>query len=221
MKNNFYNEDEKYKNLIRDLKNLPRVNTDDNFEYKLLTKINNLPLLKEKPVRKFRWSLFLAPSAVMATAIILFFVFLPSNNNDENPLLSDPKPIQNQLLSGNSSDSIEKLSEKVEVALPSMAKKEFTIKPEIQPQIQPNNQSRTLQNSRSIALDEFISGKSSLKESSSKRASVVSSGDAAEEFDGFFVREPLDAQTLKKYRDALDSIKNAEIKKDSLKKAGK
>jgi hypothetical protein len=157
----------------------------------------------------------------MATAIILFFVFLPSNNNDENPLLSDPKPIQNQLLSGNSSDSIEKLSEKVEVALPSMAKKEFTIKPEIQPQIQPNNQSRALQNSRSIALDEFISGKSSLKESSSKRASVVSSGDAAEEFDGFFVREPLDAQTLKKYRDALDSIKNAEIKKDSLKKAGK
>ncbi|MBX3008740.1 MAG: hypothetical protein KF816_12025 [Melioribacteraceae bacterium] len=220
MKNNFYNEDEKYKNLIKDLKNLPAIKTDENFEYNLLTKINNLPLLEEKPVRKFRLSLFLAPSAVMATAIILFFVFLPPNNNDENPLLSDPQPIQNQLLSGNSSDSIEKLSEKVEFST-SIKEKIVSSKPEVQPQIKTSTPSRSIQSSRSIALDEYISGKSSLKESSSKRASVVSSGDASEEFDGFFVREPLDAQTLKKYRDALDSIKNAEIKKDSLKKAGK
>lgn len=220
MKNNFYNEDEKYKNLIKDLKNLPAVKTDENFEYNLLTKINNLPLLEEKPIRKFRLSLFLAPSAVMATAIILFFVFLPPNNNDENPLLSDPQPIQNQLLSGNSSDSIEKLSEKVEFST-SIKEKIVSSKPEVQPQIKTSTPSRSIQSSRSIALDEYISGKSSLKESSSKRASVVSSGDASEEFDGFFVREPLDAQTLKKYRDALDSIKNAEIKKDSLKKAGK
>lgn len=220
MKNNFYNEDEKYKNLIKDLKNLPAVKTDDNFEYNLLTKINNLPLLEEKPVRKFRWSLFLAPSAVMATAIILFFVFLPPNNNDENPLLSDPQPIQNQLLSGNSSDSVEKLSEKIE-SFTQKKEKNFSSKPEVQPQIKPSVPSRSIQSSRSIALDEYISGKSSLKESSSRRASVVSSGEASEEFDGFFVREPLDAQTLKKYRDALDSIKNAEIKKDSLKKAGK
>lgn len=220
MKNNFYNEDEKYKNLIKDLKNLPAVKTDDNFEYNLLTKINNLPLLEEKPVGKFRWSLFLAPSAVMATAIILFFIFLPPTNNDENPLLSDPQPIQNQLLSGNSSDSVEKLSEKVESSTP-IKEKSFSSIPEVQPQIKTSAPSRSIQSSRSIALDEYISGKSSLKESSSKRASVVSSGDASEEFDGFFVREPLDAQTLKKYRDALDSIKNAEIKKDSLKKAGK
>lgn len=220
MKNNFYNEDEKYKNLIKDLKNLPAVKTDENFEYNLLTKINNLPLLEEKPIRKFRLSLFLAPSAVMATAIILFFVFLPPNNNDEIPLLSDPQPIQNQLLSGNSSDSIEKLSEKVELSTP-IKEKFVSSKPEVQPQIKTSAPSRSIQSSRSIALDEYISGKSSLKESSSKRASVVSSGDASEEFDGFFVREPLDAQTLKKYRDALDSIKNAEIKKDSLKKAGK
>lgn len=227
---NSYNDDEiKFARMLNDLKELPKVNAPDNFEYNLLTKIQNKNFGAEKTERvKFNFIKFFAPSAAVVAVIILFFLFLPTaNRQNDNPLMSDPPVIggnhevnvpQESLQSNmRESEATQQFSEK--------GNKEFAQAPAsnnkaARDESVKQNGKYPILRSRSVALDDYISGDSQ-KSNDLKRASVVSSGNEESEFDGFFVREQADKQTVEKYRMMIDSLKKAKAKQDSLKKANK
>ncbi len=88
------NKDEelKYKDVIDSLKSLQKVNAPANFETNLTRRIN---LLGSEKKESF-WKRFFIPSklipaaALAVSAVILLFV-LDTNNNDEDPLLINPR----------------------------------------------------------------------------------------------------------------------------------
>jgi hypothetical protein len=88
-----------------------------------------------------------------------------------------------------------------------------------EPQLFRANRSDLLQNNQNaISLDEYISGDNS-NQRNLQRGSVVTSENQLPEFDGFFIKQKTDPQTLKRYREVVDSMKKAQLKLDSLKKA--
>ncbi|NMB83090.1 MAG: hypothetical protein GYA14_14855, partial [Ignavibacteria bacterium] len=66
---NIYNDEEKqFSKLIKDLKELPKVEAPDNFEFQLMTRIQNKNFGENPlPREKFNLVKFFAPSAVVVT----------------------------------------------------------------------------------------------------------------------------------------------------------
>lgn len=226
---NLYNDqDKKFENLIEDLKDLPKVNAPDNFEFQLMTKIQNKNFsVIEEPREKFNLIKFFAPSAVVVTVIILFFIFLPANDQQyENLLMSDPPQIlsqTDQTPSTGNSDNTGSVSEQNRYPTSeNMSRQSGSGELSINPNdaVLSSSAKYPISRNRSVALDDFISGNKQ-KKSSLQQGNVVKSGESDAEFDGFFIREEPDAKTVQKYRAMMDSIKKAEARADSLKRAKK
>ncbi|MBI1936776.1 MAG: hypothetical protein HYS25_01490 [Ignavibacteriales bacterium] len=227
---NSYNDDEiKFARMINDLKELPKVDAPDNFEYNLLTKIQNKNFGVEKTARvKFNFIKFFAPSAAVVAVIILFFLFLPTaNRQNDNPLMSDPAVISRNQGVSVPQESLQSNMRESEAAkqFSSAENKKFAQAPSSDNKTARSesinqNKKYPISRSPSVALDDYISGDSQ-KRADLKRANVVSSGNEESEFDGFFIREQADKQTVEKYRQMMDSLKKAKAKQDSLKKANK
>lgn len=222
-----YNDDEvKFSALKKDLKDLPKIETPDNFEYNLFTKIQNksFETVTEERV-KFNLIKFFAPSAIVVTAIVVFFIFLPNADTQmDNPLMSEPQAItnDNKQLSEVLPDG-EVTSNEVLVAqdqIPNPSNNQSNNRGFIP--ISPQNQSSRypINRNRSVAIDDFISGDNNNR-SNIRQGNVVNSGTGSDEFDGFFVREQPDKKTIEKYRAMIDSVKKVQAKQDSLKKAQK
>lgn len=73
----FYDEEE-FKDLKSLLGNLPRVKTEDNFEFNLLTKIENHNY--SEPRKKFSWWMYSAPAAVLGLFVLALFMVLGGYN---------------------------------------------------------------------------------------------------------------------------------------------
>ena len=72
---NNYNIESKQSKLIEDLKSLPKIKAPENFEYNLMTRIQNQNFGDVKKERMpFNLVKFLAPSAVVVTGLIIFFL---------------------------------------------------------------------------------------------------------------------------------------------------
>lgn len=87
------NDENKFKELIDDLKNLPKVEAPVNFESKLWNKIE---AGEEKPKEKFWQKLFLpsrlAPATVaIATALVVFFMVNTNSEEMEDPFTIEPR----------------------------------------------------------------------------------------------------------------------------------
>lgn len=93
MKKKFYNkEDEKFEDISKQLQKLPQINAPENFEFNLMTRIENKNFGTEKEIKKYTLFSFLKPAiAVVSSVIIVFFVMDQQTNNFENPLISDPQ----------------------------------------------------------------------------------------------------------------------------------
>lgn len=88
------NEEEKeYSGLIRDLKELRRINAPADFELNLMRKLNEPEPINERGI----WSIFqrnsrLIPSAALAVAaVIVIFVLRVDSGSSVNPLLAAPR----------------------------------------------------------------------------------------------------------------------------------
>lgn len=87
------NDENKFKELIDDLKNLPKVEAPVNFESQLWNKIE---AGEEKPKEKFWQKLFLpsrlAPATVaIATALVVFFMVNTNSEEMEDPFTIEPQ----------------------------------------------------------------------------------------------------------------------------------
>ncbi len=214
---NFYNDDEKkYSNLLNDLKNLPKINTPENFEFNLMTRIQNENFGDTKnPKTNFSIYKFLAPSAIVVTVILLFFLFYPQKNEIQNQLNQHRSVADTQSFASNINKKVE------EQLIPKNELKPKEIKKEISSQnTNQKEKSGTIQellNQRSISVDDYLSG-STVTNRALQRSNVVKSGDEPI-VDGFFIEKQTDKKTIEKYRNALDSLRKAQSKLDSLKKA--
>ena len=225
---NIYNDEgKKNSKLIEDLKKLPKVNAPDNFEFQLMTRIQNKNFENAKELKEpFNFIKFFAPSAVVVSVIILFFIFLPGNDTQyENPLMSDPSQIASQIDNKNNlaeDVNSRKVSEDNNLTEPkgSLSSKAYNVTVNPNDAVVRPNEKYPIFRNRSIALDDYISGENQ-KRNSLQRGNVVKSGDTAPEFDGFFYREEPDQKTIEKYRSLMDSVKRAQVKADSLKRAKK
>lgn len=85
-------EEKKYQKLIKDLNNLPKVETPKNFETDLWRKINSKGVLEKKNFWKNLFSPFkLIPAAAVVTAIIIFFLVDTNSEPSDDPLNAMPR----------------------------------------------------------------------------------------------------------------------------------
>lgn len=227
--NNHYNDNESSSSkLIEELKKLPKIQAPDDFEFNLMTRIQNQNFGNVEESRpKFNLIKFLAPSAVVAAAVLLFFIFYPKTQ--ELPVPKDSQAIQSFSAPTNVASKTEAAASK-DLALNETAKKsgeEFSIRKNDNTNqgvvAQPsgtNKMDELLHNRNSVSLDAYISGENSNQRNLS-RGSIVASEEQTPDFDGFFVKQKMDNATLKRYREVVDSLKKAQLKLDSLKKASK
>ena len=227
--NEIYNDsDKQHFNLINDLKNLPKVDAPENFEFNLMTRIENKNFnLAEDESPKFNFIKFLAPSAAVVTAVILFFIFYPKNDQLNNAQLNQSKPPLSQSIANNnptvtinvgkknSSQHEKAIANQNQIAVENFQDQSL----ENQAQAE-NSVVRLSRNPNSVSVDRYISGDNFIQ-SDLSRGNVVNSGDQPVENDGFFFKQKTDPQTLKRYREIVDSLKKAQLKLDSLKKASK
>jgi len=219
MKKIYNHDDVEYSDLLNDLKNLPKINAPDNFEYNLSTKIQNKNFgnVKDEKIH-FSWIKFLAPSGVVVAAILLFFMFLPSSQENDNRILQQPNMKNNQTMNDNSSAAgIENKNHSTPTTRQSLNSNTNSLKGPSNISSR-SNQLSPISDPRSIRLDDFISGTNG-NQKNSNRGNVVSNGENSTPYDGFIVSEKPDQKTLEKYRAVVDSIKKAQLKADSLKKA--
>jgi hypothetical protein len=89
------NGEDQYKEVIKLLKELPKIKAPDNFELNLMTRIHNknFEIERDKPFEFTLWG-FLKPAAIVTiTAVIVFFVIDLNSIDNSNPLLTEPEPM--------------------------------------------------------------------------------------------------------------------------------
>ncbi|MFA8342015.1 MAG: hypothetical protein ACEPO8_03475 [Rhodothermaceae bacterium] len=80
--------DNGYEKLIKDLKNLPKVDAPDDFEYKLMVKIQNGQFeTAEKEDSSGKLWRFIPATAVALSAVIIFFVVKETSGINQNPYI--------------------------------------------------------------------------------------------------------------------------------------
>ncbi len=87
-------DDNEFSELKKILKEIPKVNAPDNFEFNLMTKIQNqnFEVKSEKKKNIFSWALTPA-IAFAASVFLIFFVFSGEDNLEENPWSKPPQLI--------------------------------------------------------------------------------------------------------------------------------
>jgi len=220
MKSNIYNNDEqKFEQLIKDLKGLPKEKADENFEFNLMVKIQNKNFDLSSPERNFLFSRRLIPAAALAfSAIVLFFIISDPGAGLENPLLSDPPARENY--SQSKVDTIE-LTQPQLAAVPS----QLTQQP-VDKKSQPNSVVRVVvepsdavsmeeveppfDDSKSLDLDTFVKGENQTQTSTMARGRIVSGGNQQSQFSGFLIREKASLEAIEAHRAKLDSLKKTQ-----------
>ena len=217
-----YNENKNnYSKMIKDLQNLPKVETPENFEYNLMTRIKskNFGIIEEEK-QSFNWIKFLAPSAIVVTAIILLFVFLPASQQINNPLLNSVQNVDGQSILSNNNETGSNAAKNNSLQNKNSAALNSSTVTSSSPSKSINriDKNFALSSSRpGVSLDDYISGSSHQRDM--LRGNIVNGGNELTPNDGFFISEKSDQNTLNKYRAQLDSLRKAQLKADSLKKA--
>ena len=217
-----YNENKNnYSQMIKDLQNLPKVETPENFEYNLMTRIKNKNFgIIEEEKQSFNWIKFLAPSAIVVTAIILLFVFLPASQQINNPLLNSVQNVDGQSILSNNNETGSNAAKNNALQNKNSAALNSSTVTSSSPSKSINriDKNFALSSSRpGVSLDDYISGSSHQRDM--LRGNIVNGGNELTPNDGFFISEKSDQNTLNKYRAQLDSLRKAQMKADSLKKA--
>ncbi|MFA3782506.1 hypothetical protein ABRY23_05510 [Melioribacteraceae bacterium 4301-Me] len=220
-----YNDSEaKYSSIISQLKSLPQIKAPADFELKLMIKIRNNELDYQKyKDRQFSLIKFFAPTAaIIIVSAVLFFVLITPQPEAENPLMIEPKLIENNIQNNSQVASVGQSKIKGNntytnktILPPQSSKCPFVVKPnDVVVSVEKNNV--PLNSDKTINLDEYISGQAK-SEKTITGGNLVSSENDNYDFGGFFVREEPDPKVLQKYRAMIDSI-NLAKKVNSLRK---
>lgn len=219
MNKKFYNEDSEHQELIKLLNNLPKVNTSENFEFNLMTRINNKNFNIKSEVKQFNFFWILVPTTgLVISAVVLFFVFFNQsddfnlqlqepakimgsvNNNDYpkslNDVILDQKPLGSSFSDAN--------SEKKDRASESKQSKALRIVVKPNDVIEEEYVNLPFDKSKSVNVDAAIGGLS--RNSTQPQSTLVGGVRKQSGFNGFYIREQLNRKFLEEWRARLDSI---------------
>lgn len=222
MENNPYNikdEEQQYNHVISLLKELPKVKSEDNFEYNLKVKIQNKNFnlnYPEKEVFSF-WKILVPAGGFVAAIILVLFFFNSPTDNFDNPFQIAPK-LRSEALS-NFMETRNYADRKInnnDVII----KKEILSKPKLKNSNVIAENNMKLQNSatrtkkavfpfndhKSIDLDK-TNGISEGLPNMDRRATLTSQMPNFSPFDGFYIREEVDKKYVEALKARLDSLK--------------
>ena len=110
-KKNHIDDEKEFEKLQTLLKELPQIEVPDNFEYNLMTRIQNknFDIKSEKKKSIFFW-VYTPTLALVASVILVFFVFTDSEIDTEDTWNSQPKlrpQLQSSQISNSSAKQVE------------------------------------------------------------------------------------------------------------------
>lgn len=235
-KMNNIEENNEFEKLQTLLKELPKVGAPDNFEYKLMTRIHNknFEIKSKKKKNIFFW--FYTPTfALVASVILIFFVFTDSDVDSENPWNSQPKllpEIQSSETTVSSSanniqadvkENFSKSLAKEKKATPNVSASNQSEKPSIQKNsIAANTKAKPVypfDKSKSVDLDKLLTTEEAVTAPSNGLAQphLAGQGNTFESpFSGFFIRQreaEARKESLRIREDSLKQLKESETNK--------
>jgi len=219
MNKKFYNEDSEHQEIIKLLNDLPKVTASDNFEFNLMTRIDNknFKIQSEQKYSNFFWVLVPATGLVIS-AVVVFFVFF-NQSNDFNLLLQEPAKIMGSV---NNNDYPKNLNDVIldqkplgisyagavskEKSATFEAKQSKTLRIVVKPNdvIDEEYVNLPFDKSKSVNVDAAIG--SSSKNSTQPQSTLVGGVRKQSGFNGFYIREQLNRKFLEEWRARLDSI---------------
>lgn len=218
--NNYNDSEDKFSETLKALKELPKVNAPDDFEFNLMIKITNGEFdsgAEEK--RQSRWLWILAPAAFVMTSVILFITL---TQNDVDRQLN---PLQNQgsIYTGKTGDTA--LKNRGNAIIPSkpVQKRDFRASTQISPQ---NQQNYTAENAAPIPeyLYNPFAPPPSFKFDNllkKKQGDLLTRNQTAEYGyglpDEMLLNEGNSQKTLKERKAVIDSLKKMVSKNDTVK----
>ncbi len=188
-----FTDDNQYSELKKLLNEIPKVNAPDNFEFNLMTKIQNknFEVKSEKKKTIFSWAL--TPALGFAASVFLIlFLFTGNEDLDNNPWQVAPKLIESSV-----AETVNNVRAGLNSAKTSIAKQVNKTKTsELATQQQFPFDTRT-----SVSLDEGLHSEINPNSNFGSARLAGSSNDELIMFNGFFLREV-------KRDDRRDSLKN-------------
>jgi len=228
--NNIGNEKKEFEKLKTLLKELPKVNAPDNFEFNLMTKIRNKNFEVKSEKKKSIFYRVYAPTFALAASVILVFMIFTEKGVDAD----DPWNLQPKLRPEIQSSKAANFGDQIEESEASLKSPNNKIKnsdksrasSQIQElNIEKNNLSVNKRSqpdypfdkSESVDLDELLTTKESSSSSTGiSRSHLAGKNDASKsQFKGFFIRQKEAEAKKESLRIHEDSLKQLN---DSLKK---
>jgi hypothetical protein len=224
MKKDLYNSTNKeFNHVIKLLKELPKEQAPDNFEYNLLTKIKNKNFATNIPEKKtfYPWKIFIPATAGLVASLIVFTTFFNESDSLENPFQIEPKlrnEIGSTLLSssnlisnlGNNSKISENdvvINEKLETEISedNLKVNEKLVAEKTQINAESPSEVFTFDNYNSTNLDEVL-GEKRNSPNFNRRAQLVGNNNSSS-FNGFYIREEVDKKYVETMKAKMDSLK--------------
>jgi len=214
-----YNNDEnEFSDLVKTLKELPRLKAPDNFEYNLLVKIKNKNFeTSESPKPKVFGGWRLVPAtALVLSVLILFFVFTGDEVETDNPFLEDPRPRENvtpvakdAAIAGQLSNPEQKNSESVQ----GEAAREEAFATQTENSLADTDEKvYPFSKNNNVEIDKFLNGET-LPRSAVRSPVLVRDS----KFNGFWIRERSNQNDIQEMKAKFDSVmrstKNVDTKK--------
>ncbi len=205
-----FTEDNEFSELKKLLKEIPKVKAPDNFEFNLMTKIQNqnFEVKSEKKKSIFSWALTPA-IGFAATLFLVVFLFTGNDEIGDNPWNTTPRLIENNVAEVNSS--------KVKISTfrnPTELKKSEQAKSISQNKnLATNNkpQNFPFDKRTSVNLDEGMQPSVNSNSSIGTAQLAGASTNNTSPFDGFFLREVEKYQREDSLENLKDSLRQNEI----------
>ncbi len=222
MEKKFYNnfEDEKFQEVIEVLQDLPDIKAPDNFEFRIITKIENknYELTTERTFwGKIRWTI--KPAIAFGfSAVVLFFVAFNESGDLENPLLTAPK--RNDVASVKPDTITMNRSAVADISVLPKSKKGALSDKRVEPNnvetyrvvLQPNDVvtgekvDYPFNEKNSVPLDNMLNS-GVYNRQPNNRSTLAGAGNRNYHFNGFYIRE-VEKEKLDTLKNKIDSLKN-------------
>jgi hypothetical protein len=210
------NDEEKYSRIIGLLKSLPQVKAEDDFEFRLMTKIQNGNFETSSSKYKGRFPIWLfAPATAVVLSAIVFFIVSDFVQYDRNvPLF--PEPVLREEAAANKTNITAKQYISKSAAGES-ANETSHVKVIVEPNdvvVTQHMQSPKFKPDKAVNLDEYISDKKSGRTESLKGPDVLvgRSTDPYFDFNGFYIGTG-NSDSLRKIKARMDSVRKSAAKK--------
>ena len=224
-KKNHIEDEKEFEKLQTLLKDLPRIEVPDNFEYNLMTKIHNknFDIKSEKKKNIFFW-VYTPTFALVASVILVFFVFTDGDIDTEDTWNSKPK-LRPELQSPQIINSSTKQVEEHEIIAKQSASKRKTSS-KVNPSVQMKESTGEKKNvvasqkpqpvypfdkSESVDLDQLLNDESPTPNNVIAQPQLAGKSNASEsQFRGFFIRQIETEARKESLRVREDSLKQLE-----------